>query len=75
MKQHQSILAFSITTLLLTACGGGNSSEAAPQPKPPSITASIVDHDNNFAWELNENINIKLVDQDNQPVAINSSVG
>lgn len=72
-QQYQSALVFSITALLLTACGGGsNSSEAAPQPKPPSITASIVDHDNNFAWELNENINIKLVDQDNQPVAIKS---
>ena len=72
-KQYQSTLAFSITAFLLTACGGGsNSSEAAPQPKPPSITASIADHDNNFAWELNENINIKLLDQNNQPVAIKS---
>lgn len=85
-KFNQSLLVISITAMLTACGGGSsgtnsnipNNPTAPSNPNTPSIpstsvksiTASLVNHSNEFLWEQNTPIKLSVVDQDNKPVEI-----
>lgn len=80
-----SLLTISMASFL-TACGGGSNSSSsdsigssttnssASSSPTPTMLATLVSHGTDFTWERPENLKVSLVDQNNQPIAIQSCI-